>query len=455
MAKAKPAPVAEEQAGDEIQIGSIVEFLGYDDSVPEDERVLEQGEQYEVVGLPEVVDGEETGYILKLDNPDFNKKKKAHPETNPEFLEAEVFAEEVALVEDEEEEQEEEQEEEAAPATKGKAKAKAEEAPAKGKAKAKAEEAPAKGKGKAKAEEAPAKGKGKAATKPEPKADPAGEDELPDLENEDESVLAIVAEAGDNLIGAAQELESEVAANEYRLGGVLFHIKKDGDWKELDAKYQEKGGFQAFLQDYFNVDYRKAQYLIEIYVNFTQAGIADAAEVVARLGWTKAQKIAKPLLLEDMDVDALIEAADNNTVVDLTQVLKEDFHVGGTGGDKGEKKTRITLKFRYTEEQGKVVEDILDAAGEQFGTSGEEALFQILSEWAVTNNVDTAAEQEEEEEQEEEVQPKGKAKASAKPAAKPTAKASAKPAAKPAAKPTAKAAAAAPAKRATAKASAK
>ena len=474
MAKAKQAPVAEEVEGAVIEVNSNVRFLGYDEETPEDERILEEGGIYPVAELP----NGDAGFILRAPNPEFNAKKKASA-TNPEFVEVEVFEEEIELADEEgeegeegeeltlevldgmnkaellalakeegvtltaaqkktedsiraalvealeldaevEEEQEEEQEEETPPA-KGKAAAKTATKPA-AKAAAKEEAAPAKGKGKAAAKEAtPAKGKAaaKSAAKPAPKA-PVEEEELPDLEGEDESVLALIEENRDDLVTLAQNIESEVSASEYRLGGVFYHIKKEKAYLSVDGgeQYDEKGGFQKFLIDYTNIGYRKAQYLIEIYIAFTQAGIADAAEVVAKLGWTKAQKIAAPMLQEGADVDELVSLAENNPVVDLSEILKEQFEVGGSK-TPGEKKSRVTLRFRYTEEEGAIIEDILNVAGEKMGTSGEQAMFQILSEWAVTNNVETAQ--------------------TAKAASKPAAKAATKPAAKAAAKPTAKA----------------
>jgi len=452
MAKAKLAPVAEEVEGGVIEVGSSVQFLGYGADTPAEERILVEGELYSVVELPGEEDGEPTGYILRAPNPDFNAKKKAS-EANPEFVEVEVFEEEIELAGEEgagapitlealdgmdkaallafakecdvpltaqqkktadtiraalaEAYGLEEQE---APTTPPPAKATAKEVTKP--ASKPAAKSPAKTKEVTKPASKPA---AKSTAKPAPKA-PVDEDELPDLEGEDESVLALVEENREDLIALAQSIESEVSASEYRLGGVLFHIKKEKAYLTVDGgeQYDEKGGFQKFLIDFFNIGYRKAQYLIEIYIAFTQAGIVDAAEVVSKLGWTKAQKIAAPMLQEGADVDELITLAENNPVVDLSEILKEQFEVGGSK-TPGETKTRITLKFRYVEEEGKIVEDILNVAGEKLGTSGENALFQILSEWAVANNVETAQE------------------------TKPAAKAVSKPAAKAVSKPVAKA----------------
>lgn len=480
MAKAKAAPVESD-----IVVGSLVVFQGYPEDTPEEERVLEEGSTYEVVQLPTEEDGEETGFILKAPNPDFNAKRKVDAVKNPEFLEVEVFEEEIELIEIEEEEaeeitleylqgldkngllqvaseegikltaaqkktvkglleavvtaldlgEEEEQEEQAEEAddqpitieelegmSKAELVALAKEEDIKltaaqkktkdtlidaiadaldledGEAEeAEEEKAPAKPAAKAATAEkattkAPAKpaAKGKAAAKPAAKAKaPAkveeAEEELPDLENEDAEVLALVNDS-DNLIELAQDLENNVGVTEYRLGGVLYHIKKDGAYKEIDEEYAEKGGWALFLKDHFNIGYRKAQHLLEIYIVFTQAGIENPSEAVARIGWTKASKLCKPMEQEDADVDALMDAAENNTVEDLSAIIKETYTEGGTQ-EPGKSIARITLKFRYEEEQAQLMETVLKEAADRFGCKADEALMQIVLDWASTEGI--------------------------------------------------------------------
>jgi len=482
--KAKSAPV--EEAAADIEVGSNVTFLGYDADTPEAERILEAGERYEVIELPGTteIDGEvvETGYVLRLPNPDFNKKKKVHAETNPEFLETEVFAEEIELyVEGDDAGAEggeaadagadapgdddpltyeelagydkaqllefaEVNEVKLTAADKKTDKAllaklaavyelsPAEPAPTKAPAKPAAKTAAAKPAAEApaaKPETAAAKKKREAAEaaqktaaaaknkgvnkSPEGEVDP---DEVPDLDNEDDAVLALID--GDvDLVEVAQELESAVAVSEYQLGGVLYHIKKekvhlavDKKGKLLNPEYGETGGFKLFLQENFNLDYRKATYLIDIYINFTQAGIENPSEVVGRIGWTKASKIAKPLGLPDADVEGLIQAAENNTVQDLSTIIKDEFTVGGgegaSKGSEGTKVNRLTLRFRFVEEEANVVEDILKEAAEKLGVKEDEALFQILTEYhaqALTGDADA-----------QDVEDTAKAAANAKPA---------------------------------------
>lgn len=474
-----PAPAAAEL---EIVQGSWVTFLGYPKGTKKEEMILEKGASYEVVELPgeEEVDGQkqETGFILRIPNPDFDSKKK-ESEANPKFLETEVFAEEIELSAEEgeggeggegdaEEEpltyeeladytlpeliefakdngvkltaaqkktvdaalavvaahfeltpaEEEEEEPEAPPAKPETAAAKKKREAQEAKDAAKA--AP-KGKAAAAKPAAAKPAKGKAAPKEEEEeVDP---DFVPELEGEDEAVLALI-EGADDLVAVAQDLESSVAVSEYQLGGVLYHIKKekahlatDKKGKLLDPEYGEAGGFKKFLMDNFNVEYRKAAYLINIYINFTQAGIENPSEVVGRIGWTKASKISDYLIVDEADTDALVEVAEKNTVADLSLILKEQFTPGGEGsGENGSGKvTRITLRFRYLEEQANVFEDCLKDLSEQYGIKPEEALYQLVVD-AHAKDVSGAGGHNQDEEEEEAPPAKSGKAAQAKPA---------------------------------------
>lgn len=375
-AKAAPAPApapAEEEAT-ELAEGQNVRFLGYDADTPDDQRFLTEGETYTIVGFTQP-EGDDPGGnpIVQIPNPDFNPKKKEDPENNPKMLDLEVLPEEVEVVEEEPE-----AEPEPAPAAK---------APAKSAAKTAAKAAPAKA---APAKAAPAKAgakKAPAAAKEEP-AEPVDPDAVPDLDSEDPEILALV-EGSDDLITTAQELDQAAATTEWQLGGILYHIKKDKSFQALAPEYKEPGGWEKFLQEYFNIEYRKAQWLLEIYIHFTQAKIENPAQAVAAMGWTKAKTIAKELTKDGAKVDDLLELANNSTVADLSAAIKEqNVSVGGT---PGEIKKRVTLKFRYLEEEGASVLAIIDAAKEQFGLKKpEEALAHIVTEWGAEHGGGTA-----------------------------------------------------------------
>lgn len=355
---APPAPVATVEAT--IGEGTKVKFTGYGPEVADEERFLVEGEVYTVAGISEP--DTESDYAggdpyVTIENPDFNPKKK-ESDANPKTLSIVLVEGEFEVVADEEPE--------AAPAAKKTV----------GKAKATEKAAPAKSAGKPAAK--------KAAAPVEEEAE--GEDDgLPDLENEDPEVMALV-DSGENLIEVAQNLEADAAKSEYRLGGLLYHIKKDGSFKELDnGAYADKKGFDLFVGSYFNIGYRKAMYLIDIYVAFTQAQIENPAEKVAAMGWAKASKIARPMMVEGSKPADLVELAENSTLEDLSTAIKEQVTVGRTS-TAGTKVTRTTLKFRLLEQDGTTVASVLEAVRKAQGFKDiGEALVYIVNDWATTN----------------------------------------------------------------------
>lgn len=395
-----------------VKKGSFIVFNGYSEEPEDGQALLTEGEQYEVVE----VNAKEKSVVVRVDNPDFNAKKK-ESEENPKTILLDIFEEEFTPAE-------------------------AEEKPAKGKtAPAKAAAKPA-ARGKAKAEEAedegeeeeeqkPAKAKpaakkaapAKAAAKGKPaaKAKPAkakkeeAEDSDPygdlDEESEDAEIVGLVNEAED-ILELARETAEEASAVEYKLGGILFHVRKTGAFKELDDRYKEKGGFGLYVLEQLNVEYRKAMYLIDIYYKWNKFGL-DAAKVAA-IGWAKAAKIAA-VMTEDT-AEELVELAENNTVADLVENIKTSYkEVGGT---KGEKKTLKLFKFKLFEDQAAGVETVLNAVASSMGfTKLDQAFEHIIMEWATEHDVAV---------EEPKAKAKDKAPAKSAPAKKAPAKASAR-----------------------------
>lgn len=392
-----PAPVEAEDTG-AIEVGSTVRFLGYGEDVPEDQQYLTADEHYVVVGFtePDPESGDPGGDpIVDLPNPDFNPKKK-ESEQNPKSFQAQVLMSEVELVTDEEGAEEAAGEEEAAAEEEVAEEAAPAPAPAPAKKPA-AKTAPAK----PAAKTAPAKTAGKKAAPA--KAEKAAEEEavdpdaLPDLEEEDAEVLAMIenAENGD-IIALGQQLESTAALTEYQLGGVLYHIKKDKLYLQVPGgeKYAEKGGWAEFLKTFYLVEYRKAQTLIGIYIAFSQAKIANASAVVASMGWAKAAKITPLLNIEGNDPTELIDLASNNTLADLSTTIKESVTVGATGGSGksgGTRIQRITLKFRFEEGAAKMIDTVLKSVMETNSLKTLDAAMEyIVTDWASNNGIAVA-----------------------------------------------------------------
>lgn len=428
-----------------VKKGDKVVFKGYEETPEDGADLLVEGNEYEVAE----VNKEDGSVAVIVDNPDFNPKKK-ESESNARTILTDIFFEELELPKgskakpdaktpakgkakaeepeddaDEEGEEdadgEDEAEEEPAPKAKTKAPAKtaAKAAPANGKAKPKAEEpedepeegdegedgdeeepapkkaaaekAPAKAAAKTPAKKAAAKSKApvKSKAKAKAKEEEAEESDDPygdlDEEQEDQEILGLVNDAED-ILELARETVEETSALEYKLGGVLFHVRKSGAYKELDERYAEKGGFALYLLEQLNIEYRKAMYLVDIYYKWNKFGLEP--EKVAQIGWAKAAKIAA--VMDEDTAEELIELAENNTVADLVDHIKTTYkEVGGT---KGEKKVIKLFKFKLAESAGIAVEEVLQSVAAGMGLKNlDEAFEHIVMEWSTEHPIEAPA----------------------------------------------------------------
>ncbi len=428
-----------------VKKGDKVIFKGYEETPEDGADLLVEGNEYEVAE----VNKEDGSVAVIVDNPDFNPKKK-EGESNARTILTDIFFEELELPKgskakpaaktpakgkakaeepeddaDEEGEEdadgEDEAEEEPEPKAKTKAPAKtaAKAAPAKGKAKPKAEEpedepeegdegedgdeeepapkkaaakkAPAKAAAKTPAKKAAAKSKApvKSKAKAKAKEEEAEESDDPygdlDEEQEDQEILGLVNDAED-ILELARETVEETSALEYKLGGVLFHVRKSGAYKELDERYAEKGGFALYLLEHLNIEYRKAMYLVDIYYKWNKFGLEP--EKVAQIGWAKAAKIAA--VMDEDTAEELIELAENNTVADLVDHIKTTYkEVGGT---KGEKKVIKLFKFKLAESAGIAVEEVLQSVAAGMGLKNlDEAFEHIVMEWSTEHPIEAPA----------------------------------------------------------------
>lgn len=360
-----------------IKAGTKVVFKGYGEDVPEADRVFTEGETYEVVE----VDADNDSVSVEIPNPNFNPKKKAST-ANPEMVLMDMFEEEFELAtakpakaaakpaakagrtvkaaeaEAEDETVDDDSEEAAPPASKARA----------GKAAAPA--------AKAKTKAAPPKAAAKTKAKVEDAEGEEEDDAIEELEQEDEEILKLVQDSED-LLELAQEMAEESAAQDYKLGGILYHIRLSKVYQSLNEEYAKKGGFGLYVKERLNVEYRKAMYLIDIYFKFNKYGI-DAAKVAA-LGWTKASKIAA--VMTDDNAEELVELAEETSVSDLSENIKANYkEVGAT---KGDKKKIITFKFRLFEDAAEAVRVAIESAKASLGFDSDNDAFEyIITEWA-------------------------------------------------------------------------
>lgn len=338
--RAKAAPKVPTVAA----VGVIVEFLGYPEATAPEDRVIPDGTRAPIIEIMAADDTNPEAFVIRFGNPGFDEAQPEDPELNPPFIETEVYEGEFAISADQ------------TPVD--------------------AEAAPAETPAAEPVKSGRAKATTKAAVAVAPEAQPAS-DELPELTQEDANVLALIEGADGiegGLTGIAQSLETAIESQTYQLGGVLYHIKRDGGFKDLDPAFAENKGFEAYVNAYFGFSYRKAMNLIEIYVAFNQLNIENAAEVVAELGWTKASKLAGAM--DDENAQDMIELARNNTVEGLSEAIRvQKVEVGGT---PGEKKVRATIRLKYWEDEANDITETLNSVKEKQGLKTTEDAFSFI-----------------------------------------------------------------------------
>ena len=377
-----------------LSVGQKVVFKGFsdEDEAPDNGTLLVPGEVYEVLSIEPETEEHEANATIGVPNPDFDDSKRVSKKNDP-VISFTVFGNEISL----DPSVDEEQEEEAAPAPKKTtrqtkaAPKKTAKKPATKVAKKKTTKT-TKPKVEFDQEELddtanePATKPAKTKTK-EVSSDLFDEDKILILteEEEDQDILALVRESED-IITLAQDEIHDASLTEYRLGGVLYHVKKSKDYQEFnDGEFGGKGGWARFIAEVLNMEYRKAMYLIDIYTKFSKYGIP--AEEAARIGWTKAAVIAAPMNADN--AEDLVRYAEEQTVTELKETVKQ---IRQTGQRQVVKK--ITFKFRLTEDAANTVRELLEQAKIAMGDHGsEDDLFeQIVTEWA-SEHLDVSAQQ--------------------------------------------------------------
>lgn len=129
-------------------------------------------------------------------------------------------------------------------------------------------------------------------------------------------LLVDIAVATENLtkvkaLNLADELFDTIEVSFIRLGGVLKVIK-DNTWFDGSAD------FESYVTEKFGFKGRKADYLIQIYVDLVTKQIPWAK--VQGLGWTKLKDLSPILTLENLD--EWVAKAEKLTVLELQAALK-------------------------------------------------------------------------------------------------------------------------------------
>jgi hypothetical protein len=132
-----------------------------------------------------------------------------------------------------------------------------------------------------------------------------------------------------------------------------------------------------FVDEQIGLDYRKAQYLIDIYAKFTRFGVGG--DVAARLGWSKASRISG--VMNQDNADELVTIADDSSFRDLEDTVKE-FKTT-KGAEKGVRIKKLGFRFRIAEEGGVILNDYLEQARTELGLDSLDDTFQhIITEWS-------------------------------------------------------------------------
>ena len=391
----------------ETKVGDLVEFMGYADgqSLPDNSEALVVGETYRVEKiLPAKDENDDPNYCLAVDNPNFDSacrvSKKNPKEILIDVFEDEFSAMEVPLAEEpdllaeaedilENTEIEDLQldpvvEEEppvTAPPQKKKTAVKKKKAPVKN-----AKSAADGGKPRvAKATKSKSSLKTKSAKVPAQVADTSVVDVTnPDLKNmiilthgeADEKIKAMVDDS-DDIVALARSQADAAALADYQLGGVLYHIKVSGKHKTIKSgMYAEIGGWDEFVKEEIGIEYRKAQYLIDIYAKFNKYNIDSSMFKV--LGWTKASQISRVMNAEN--AQQLVDMAETSTVSELKESIKSTIAYDNSN--------RVAVKmmkfsFKLAEESGVAAREIIEQTMKTHGCDTESEAFDlIVTEWA-------------------------------------------------------------------------
>lgn len=382
------------KAKGKFSTGQEVVFQGFtsQDDLPEGAALMEVGATYTVKSMTEV-DGQPV-YLLEVPNPDYDPDEDDETEAT---VTVEAFEDEIAAKGKGKKAAAEKAK--AKPAAKGKkasAESEEDEDEDDGEEESDEEEVEAaapRGKGKLKAAKA-AKGKGKKAGGRKAAGEDADEEAAaearqdheadPDLrgltilteEEEDPEILELIG-SGENILEVAQELVQEGANIEWRLGGILYHVRVGKQYKEIkNGAYAGKGGFADYCAAELGLDYRKAMYLCDIYTKFSRLGIPS--ERLAQIGWTKAVQIT-PYLDEDTQED-LLEAAEEQSVRDLKETISTSFKRSG-----GEKKVTKMVRFNFHLEESAAehTRELFELIKQHLGIEDDHAAFeQMVSEYA-------------------------------------------------------------------------
>ena len=147
-------------------------------------------------------------------------------------------------------------------------------------------------------------------------------------------------------------LLNDNASNDYRVGGLLYRVQKNGWWKD---EYQS---FKECIEKEFGLSYRKAMYLMDIYNGLSEADITW--DSVKDIGWSKLKELVKVINTDNLDY--WIDKAKSYTVLGLRHLVKEELQKKqGTAPDEPSKNVSM-FTAQVHEDQKETITTALDKA---------------------------------------------------------------------------------------------
>lgn len=218
---------------------------------------------------------------------------------------------------------------------------------------------------------------------------------------EDEVVveLKLTKEVTDALKGkspvrAARDLIAAGTISDFTLGGVLAKIAADKDFeKETDPETGEKfmghKGFEAFIERDLGIRYRKAQWLIEFYTTFANAGVDP--KKLAKAKYSKIKEVLAIVRAQPQEAEDWIDKANSSKFEELKEEARRyERKIGIEKKARGTNDpTMVSYKFKVFNAQAKNVDAAVEKAKSliEFNDSDSEeqkvakAIYHIFSEW--------------------------------------------------------------------------
>lgn len=190
--------------------------------------------------------------------------------------------------------------------------------------------------------------------------------------SDSDAVARILSEQ--DALDAAKALVTQAEETYFTLGGVLAHIYYEGIFKAVG--FTGKRGFADYVEQELGVQYRKAMYLIDIYVTFRKLGVDERR--LTQIGWSKAKELTKFATPENFD--ELVDMAGDKTREELVQHLRTTMVDAETGNS--ERVQRSVYKFVMFGDAITTVASALTEAQQMSNSDKPEvALEYICAEW--------------------------------------------------------------------------